>query len=97
MTIYDIKREVESTEGDHYYFTRKTMKYFGQRLRDFKVNKIKIGVNKGNFILYAPSYFDGRKSGYSVRMFVPETKKLETALESDLIDMGLSFLIRSNL
>jgi len=36
MTIYEIKRRTSKTS---YFFCRKTMKFFGQRLRDFRVRK----------------------------------------------------------
>lgn len=38
MTIYEIKRR--SQEKKPYYFDRKTMKFFNQTLKDFKVCKI---------------------------------------------------------
>lgn len=38
MTIYEIKRR--SYEKKPYYFDRKTMKFFNQTLKDFRVYKI---------------------------------------------------------
>lgn len=38
MTIYEIKRR--SQEKKPYYFSRDTMKFFGQTLKDFKVYKL---------------------------------------------------------
>ena len=38
MTIYDIKRM--SKEKAPYFFDRKSMKFFGQTLKDFSVKKL---------------------------------------------------------
>jgi len=38
MTIYQIKSAIE--ENYPYFFTPKTLKFFGQRMRDFKVYKL---------------------------------------------------------
>lgn len=39
MTIYEIKRRLEE-KGNSYFFARKTMKFFGQTLRDFSVRTV---------------------------------------------------------
>jgi hypothetical protein len=47
MTIYEIKRRIE---GDSYYFSRSTLKFFGQTLKDFSVRKF-----EDKFLISAPS------------------------------------------
>lgn len=39
MTIYEIKRRVEEA-GNINFFSPKTMRFFGQTLRDFSVRKV---------------------------------------------------------
>jgi len=63
MTIYDIKRLTQ--ESQPYFFSRKTLKFFGQTLKDFKVTKI----NETQYKIYAPSFWDGKKMGDTVRIF----------------------------
>jgi hypothetical protein len=71
LTIYDIKSNVEN-KGSH-YFTRKTLKFFGQKVSDFKVNRF--GDDK--FYFFAPF---GRNcpEGISERIFNPFTNELES-------------------
>ena len=71
LTIYDIKRMTADTEP--YFFSPKTMKFFGQTLKDFSVSKRK----DGKYDIVAPSYQDGKLMGYSKRIFNPKTRKLE--------------------
>lgn len=69
LTIYDIK--YATLKNSPYYFDRKTMKFFGQRMSDFKV----ITSLGGRVFIYAQTYFWDRninrnvKSGYSIREF----------------------------
>jgi len=79
MTIYEIKRRTEDTAP--YFFSRQTMKFFGQTMRDFKVYKQK----GGKFLIVAPMRERTRFSGSEIwvtrgetrRLFNPETNKLE--------------------
>ena len=71
LTIYDIKRLTAETQP--YYFSHKTMKHFGQTLRDFKVYK----QPDGRYLITAPCYMDGKIIGHSERYFNPETNELE--------------------
>ena len=63
MTIYDIKRLTK--ESQPYFFSRKTLKFFEQTLKDFKVKKI----NETQYRISAPSFWDGKKMGDTVRIF----------------------------
>lgn len=74
MTIYEIKRLTAETEP--YYFDRKTMQFFGQTMKSFKVEK----CEDGRYKISAPmkSYWD-TPIGTSVRFFNPENNKLENA------------------
>lgn len=67
LSIYDIKRLSE--ENGTYYFTRKTMRFFGQTLASFSVSRF--GDDK--FYICAPAPC-GTKSE---RIFNPFTKELE--------------------
>ena len=66
-TISEIKRMTERKSP--YYFDRKTLKFFGQRMSDFKVHK----TERGTIYIYAKMYREdfrtGKKifSGYSIR------------------------------
>ena len=75
MTIYEIKRLTSKTEP--YFFSHKTMKFFGQTLKDFKVKK----QSDGRYLILAPCY--NIKTyylpGYHItkRYFNPINNKLE--------------------
>jgi len=69
MTIYDIKYRVENAP---YFFDRKSMKFFNQTLKDFKVHKL----SDGNFRLFAPMKNNqGKVMGNTERIFNPKTNK----------------------
>jgi len=69
-TIYDIKRLTAKTSP--HYFDRKTMKAFGQTLRDFRVRKL----DGGKFLISAPMKYGGKVQGHSERIFDPENNTL---------------------
>ena len=71
MTIYEIKRRTEGTAP--HFFSRQTMRFFGQTMRDFKVYKQK----DGKFLISAPIRDNGRTIGETRRIFNPETNNLE--------------------
>ena len=79
MTIYEIKRRLEDTAPQ--YFSRDTMKFFGQTMKDFRVYK----QEDGKFLLTAPirqrTRFSGSEiwatTGHTRRIFNPETNRLE--------------------
>ena len=79
MTIYEIKRRLEDTAPQ--YFSRASMKFFGQTMKDFRVYKQK----DGKFLMVAPirerTRFSGSEiwatTGQTRRVFNPETNKLE--------------------
>jgi len=48
LTIYDIKRMTSETES--YFFAKKTLKFFGQTMKSFKVYKI----DEENYLITAP-------------------------------------------
>ena len=80
MTIYEIKRRTEATAP--HFFTRDTLKFFHQTMRDFSVYKQK----DGKFLISAPirqrltRFTSGplfATIGYTRRIFNPETNQLE--------------------
>jgi len=73
MTIYDIKRL--TAESSPYFFTSKTLKFFGQTMRSFSVRK----QNDGRYFISAPMIdrFTGRNMGQTTRYFNPENNTLE--------------------
>lgn len=65
-TIYEIKYDVENSDNNnHYFFSRKTMKHFGQTLRDFSVRK----SPSGRIFILAPSYWDNTLVGYTFKEY----------------------------
>ena len=66
MTIGQIKKLTAETAP--YYFARVTMRFFKQRMSDFKVSK----CEDGRYLIQAPS-----KYGTSVRYFNPVNNELE--------------------
>ena len=63
MTIYEIKRRVTNAP---FFFTSKSMKFFGQTLKSFKVHKLE----NGNYYLFA-----AHKHGFTEREFNPITNE----------------------
>ena len=71
MTIYDIKYRVENAP---YFFERKSMKFFGQTLKDFRVYKL--GGNR--FKISAPiKDRNGKVFGETERIFNAINNKFE--------------------
>ena len=72
MTIYEIKERTEDTEP--YFFTRNTMKFFHQTMRDFRIKK----QIDGRYYIYAPMRDNsGKQVGLTERYFNPTTNRLE--------------------
>jgi len=67
-TIYEIKRLTK--EKAPYFFSKDTMKFFNQTLKDFKVESVK----DGRFKISADSFGDNE----TIRFFNPITNDLET-------------------
>lgn len=66
-TIYEIKRLTK--EKAPYFFSKDTMKFFNQTLKDFKVERMK----DGRFKISADSFGDNE----TIRFFNPKTNDLE--------------------
>lgn len=65
-TIYDIKYDVTNTDSNnHFFFSRKSMKFFGQTLKDFSVRK----SPSGRIFILAPSYWDNHLIGYTFKEY----------------------------
>jgi len=71
MTIYKIKELTKETAP--YFFDRKTMKFFGQTLKDFTVKKQK----DGRYLITAPSGNNWEYNHETIRYFNPKNNKLE--------------------
>lgn len=71
MTIYEIKRRTEETAPE--FFTRQTLKFFGQTLKDFRVYK----VDSKNYLITAPMRMRGKVIGHTRRLFNTDTNKLQ--------------------
>ena len=73
MTIYDIKQATSETAP--YFFTSKTLKFFGQTMRSFRIKK----QIDGRIRISAPmtDRFTGRYMGETVRYFNPNTNNLD--------------------
>jgi hypothetical protein len=70
MTIYEIKRR--TLEKHPYFFSRNTMRFFGQTLKDFSVRKLP----DGRYRITAPIRHRGCVVGVTERIFDPETNSL---------------------
>lgn len=66
-TIYEIKRLTK--EKAPYFFSKDTMKFFNQKLKDFKVET----MEDGRFKISADSFGDNE----TIRFFNPKTNDLE--------------------
>ena len=72
MTIYEIKQRTKKTAP--YFFSKDTMRFFGQTLKDFKVSK----QNDGRFKITAPSGSNWSDDLQTIRFFNPTNNELET-------------------
>ena len=81
LTIYDMK--YRTLETAPHFFARKTLKFFGQTMRDFSVRKL----DSGKYEISAPIFMRADHAGaalkptghHTVRIFNPETNALEYA------------------
>lgn len=73
LTIYDIK--YLSKAKSPYFFTRESMKFFGQTMKSFTVKKLA----DGNYLISAPMIdkCTGRRMGTTKRIFNVITNELE--------------------
>lgn len=69
MTIYEIKNRVTNAP---YFFNRDTMRFFNQKMRDFRVYKL----DNGNYRIAAPMRdHRGEIVGTTEREFNPQTNE----------------------
>lgn len=72
MTISEIKKLTAETAP--YYFDKKTLDFFGQKMKSFKVSK----CEDGRYQISAPvKTIWGTHVGTSVRYFNPKSNELE--------------------
>ena len=81
MTINEIKKRTQKTAP--HFFSRDTMRFFNQKLRDFKVKKL----NDTEYLVYADSYWFGNFMGVTIRVFDTTTNELKKAsfVDADLL------------
>ena len=79
-TIYQIKRATLTTNP--YYFTRDTMRSFGQTLKDFRVSWA--NKEKGIVCLWAKTKCNG---AYSERWYIIGGKELYLSCESAMCEV----------
>lgn len=71
-TIYEIKAALSQSEDENHFFDRKTLKFFGQTMKSFRVTKTD---RPGVFRLSAPIIdAQGRKMGETVRFYDAQRK-----------------------
>ena len=70
-TIYEIKELTSKTSP--YFFSKKSMKFFGQKMYSFKVYK----QDDGRYLITAPMINGGKQVGTTERLFNPETNELD--------------------
>ena len=72
MTIYEIKRR--TADNLPYYFSSKTLKFFGQTLKAFKVYK----QTDGRYFITCPIRDrNGKIQGHTERYYNPVTNNLD--------------------
>ena len=71
LTIYDIKRLTAETSP--FFFDRKTLKFFGQRMNSFKIYK----QADCRYLVTAPIIINFKQIGTTERYFNPITNELE--------------------
>ena len=71
MTIHDIK--ALSHDDAPHFFSRQTLRFFGQTMRSFSVRKAADGRR---YLVTAPVIIDGRHAFDTARYFDPETNTL---------------------
>jgi antirestriction protein len=90
ITISEIKRRTSETSP--YFFDAKTMKFFNQKMSDFKVRKLE----NGKYEISAPRKdSNGKSMGVTKRIFNPETNELE--FTKDFADGGEIYTIAENM
>ena len=72
MTIYEIKRLTKDTAP--YFFSKDTMRFFGQTLESFRVKK----QLDGRYKISAKSGNQWDETHWTIRYFNPENNKLES-------------------
>jgi hypothetical protein len=80
-----VKENMED-QGQKNFFSKESLKFFGQRLSDFRVFKI----DSDRVFFTAPSYWDGRLMGYTENVWNFETGALEGVPYSDEEKKNLS-------
>ena len=71
LTIYNIKRLTAETSP--FFFDRKTLKFFGQRMNSFKIYK----QADCRYLVTAPIIINFKQIGTTERYFNPITNELE--------------------
>ena len=71
-TIWQIKTFVD--DSGSLYFSRNTLKFFGQRASDFKVDG---WTNDKKIQISAPRFMDHKQVGRSIALFDPLTGKIQ--------------------
>ena len=72
MTIYEIKKLTKETAP--YFFSKDTMKFFGQTLKDFAVKR----QDDGRYMITAESGDNCGGKHLTIRFFNPDNNELET-------------------
>ena len=70
MTIYEIKRRTLETAP--YFFSKDTLRFFGQTLASFKVKSL----GNGNYHISAPAKLNGEVVHTTERIFDSNTNQL---------------------
>jgi len=79
-TIYEIKRLTAETQP--YFFSRNTLKFFGQTMKDFKVMHHTQNNVKGFLIEARCKDFNGNYTHLTQRFYNPNTCNLDTFKEA---------------
>jgi hypothetical protein len=90
-TIYDIKYDTQGKSP--YFFSRKSMRFFGQTLKDFRVIK----SPSGRIFILANSYFNNHVVGFTFREYIDHNLIVprnddDTVLENNKLENILNYI-----
>lgn len=75
MTIWEIRNRIEKSKNDSFFFSPKTLRWFGQKMSDFSANK----QPDGRIKISAPAYVGqtGQLCGTTVFFYNPIKNKMD--------------------
>lgn len=85
-SIYEIKQNTHATSP--YFFSPKTLKFFGQTMKSFRVEK----SPSGRIFIWASSRWDGQLMGYTFREYVDYNLKQISEVDSKDLNAIMEYI-----